>query len=65
MKKRLTHKRKRKFSAVITKGEVAYVSYCPELGVASQGRTYTEALANLEEAVDLCLEECDLNRGMS
>jgi len=57
MKKRLTHKRKRKFTAVITKGEVAYVSYCPELGVASQGKTYIEALGNLREAVDLYLEE--------
>jgi len=50
---------KRRFSAVVTKGEVAYVSYCPELGVASQGKTRTGALANLKEAVGLYLEEAE------
>ncbi|HEY9170769.1 MAG TPA: type II toxin-antitoxin system HicB family antitoxin [Verrucomicrobiae bacterium] len=33
-----------------------YVSLCPELGVASQGDTVDEALANLREAVDLFLQ---------
>lgn len=47
----------RKFTAVITKGEVAFVSYCPELGVASQGKTNSEAKKNLKEAVELYLEE--------
>lgn len=32
------------------------VSECPELGVASQGETEAEALANLREAVELFLE---------
>ena len=32
------------------------VSECPELGVASQGTTEQEALANLREAVELYLE---------
>ncbi len=32
------------------------VSECPELGVASQGATEDEALANLREAVELFVE---------
>lgn len=47
----------KKFSAMITKGKVAYVSYCPELGVASQGKTKELALKNLKEAAELYLEE--------
>lgn len=49
--------KKRKFTAITTKGEVAYVSYCPELGVASQGETKTEAKSNLKQAIGLYLEE--------
>ncbi len=45
------------YSAIITKGQVAYVAYCQELGVASQGKTRADALKNLREAVDLYLEE--------
>ncbi len=48
---------KKEFSAIITKGKIAYVSYCPELGVASQGKTKKKALDNLKEAVGLYLEE--------
>lgn len=48
------------FSAVITKGEIAFVSYCPELGVTSQGQTEEEALDNLREAVELYLEDEDV-----
>ncbi len=33
-----------------------YVAWCPELDVASQGRTVEAALANLREAVELFLE---------
>ena len=29
---------------------------CPEIGAVSQGHTEEEALANLQEATDLCLE---------
>lgn len=45
------------FSAVITKEEKWFSSYCPELGVASQGKTESSALKNLKEAVELYLEE--------
>ena len=48
----------KKFSAIITKEGKWFVSYCPELGVSSQGRTRNTALGNLKEAVELYLE-CD------
>ncbi len=47
----------RKFSAIITKENNWFVSFCPELGVASQGKTKKSALNNLKEAVELYLEE--------
>jgi predicted RNase H-like HicB family nuclease len=43
-------------SAVIQKEPGWYVSTCPELGVASQGKTRKEAYAMLAEAVELWLE---------
>ena len=49
-----------KFSAVITKGDVAYVAFCPELGVTSQGKTEKSAIQNLREAVELYLEDEDV-----
>jgi predicted RNase H-like HicB family nuclease len=54
--------KKRIFSAVITKREVAFVSYCPELGVTSQGRTEDEALENLREAISLYIEDEDVKK---
>jgi predicted RNase H-like HicB family nuclease len=49
-------------SAVITKGEVAFVATCPELGITSQGASEKEALINLKEAVKLYLEDDDVQR---
>lgn len=46
----------RKFTAVITKEAKWYVAHCIELGVVSQGKTITQAQANLKEAVELYLE---------
>ena len=43
-------------TAVIQKEEGWYVSTCPELGIASQGKTRKEAYAMLAEAVGLWLE---------
>ncbi len=34
-----------------------YVANCPEAGTVSQGKTFDEALANIEEATELYLEE--------
>ena len=49
-----------KFSAIIQKEGKWYVSLCPELDVASQGRTVEEAVLNLREAVELYLEDEDV-----
>jgi predicted RNase H-like HicB family nuclease len=60
-----------KLTAVIEKEGKWYAATCPELGVASQGRTLEEAEAMIQEAVELLLEEADeaeirrrLNRGV-
>ncbi len=60
-----------KLTVVIEKEGQWYVTTCPELGVASQGRTFEEAEAMIQEAVELLLEEGDeaeisrrLNRGV-
>lgn len=52
---------KYKFSATIHKEEDWYVSWCPELDVASQGKSVEEALDNLREAVELYLEDEDVS----
>ncbi|MDE1831937.1 MAG: type II toxin-antitoxin system HicB family antitoxin [Thaumarchaeota archaeon] len=46
-----------KFTIIITKGQIAYVSYCQELGIASQGKNVKDAKKNIKEAVQLYLEE--------
>ena len=50
----------KKLSAIIHKEGKWYVSLCPELDVASQGRTIEEAVKNLQEAVELYLEDEDI-----
>jgi predicted RNase H-like HicB family nuclease len=45
------------FGSIIRKEKRGgYVTFCPELGVYSQGETIEEAKANLTEAVELYLE---------
>jgi predicted RNase H-like HicB family nuclease len=44
-------------TAGIEKDEDWYVASCPELGVASQGRSIKEAETMIKEAVELLLEE--------
>ena len=60
-----------RLTAVIEKEDDWFVATCPELGVASQGRSFEEAEAMIQEAVELLLEEADdaeitrrLNRGV-
>lgn len=60
-----------RLTAVIEKEGKWYVATCPELGVASQGRSFKEAEAMIQEAVELLLDEADeaeirrrLNRGV-
>jgi predicted RNase H-like HicB family nuclease len=43
-------------TAVIEREGKWYVATCPELGVASQGRTVKEAHGMIQEAVNLFLE---------
>ena len=50
---------KRTLTAIIEREENMYVALCPELDVASQGRTVEEARVNLREAVELFLESAD------
>ena len=47
------------FTAVVEREGDGYVSFCPELDVASQGKTVEDAVANLKEAVELFLECAD------
>ena len=45
------------FTAVLHKEDDLYVAECPEVGTASQGYSIEEALANLQEATEVYLEE--------
>lgn len=47
---------KYQLTAFIGREGNGYVSLCPELDVASQGKTIEEARCNLHEAVELFLE---------
>ena len=49
------------YMAVVWKETEGYVSKCPELGVASCGDSFDEAVANLREAVELYLENAKLS----
>lgn len=49
-------KGKRNFTAIIEKEDDMYVSLCPELDIASQGKSIEEARENLKEAIELFLE---------
>ena len=44
-------------TAVIHREDDLYVAECTEVGVTSQGTTIQEAIANLQEATELYLEE--------
>ena len=43
-------------TVVITPEDDGFVSFCPELDIASQGYSITEARVNLQEALDLFFE---------
>ncbi len=45
------------YNAIITEEDGGYVALNPDYDVASQGDTIEEALANLQEALELYLEE--------
>jgi len=46
------------FTAIIEQDEGWFVAYCPEIsGANGQGKTKTEVLKNLSEAITLILED--------
>jgi predicted RNase H-like HicB family nuclease len=45
------------FTAAVTHEDDWYVARCPDVEVASQGGSVDEALANLQEALELCYED--------
>ncbi len=51
--------KKNRYTAIVEKEGNMYVAICPELDVASQGKTVEEATSNLKEAVELFLEYAD------
>lgn len=52
-------KRSLEFSSIVSKEGKWYVAHCPELEIASQGRSVELALKNLKEAIELYLEDED------
>jgi predicted RNase H-like HicB family nuclease len=48
------------FTAIIHKEEDIYVAECPEVSTVSQGESVEEAITNLKEATELCVEEFPL-----
>ena len=55
--------KKKEYTAVLTLEESGgYSVICPELGVASQGEDEKEALANIKEAIELFLEDEDVQK---
>lgn len=49
-------------SAVVRKEGRLYVALCPEFDIASQGKSVEEALKNLKEALELYLEDQDVEK---
>jgi len=49
-------------SAVVRREDGLYVALCPEFDVASQGKSVEEALSNLKEALELYLEDEDVEK---
>jgi predicted RNase H-like HicB family nuclease len=44
------------FTALIEREDNMYVALCPDLDIASQGKTVEEARKNLQEAIELFFE---------
>jgi len=49
----------RRLTAIIEREDDGFVALCPELDVASQGRSIEEARSNLVEALTLFFETAD------
>ena len=48
-------------TAILYWEDDVYVAECPEVGTASQGETIEAAIANLQEATEIYLEEFPLS----
>ena len=48
-----------KFTVVIKKEDDWYVAKCIENGIASQGKTIEDSIANLKEAIELYYEDTE------
>lgn len=58
----------RSLTAVLIREDNGYVSWCPEIDVASQGGTVEEAKSNLKEAVELffeCASDAEVSERLS
>lgn len=53
------------YNAIITEEDNGYVALNPEYDIASQGNTVEEALANLQEALDIYLEELNKDKKLT
>jgi len=47
---------RRQLTAIIEREDDGFVSFCPEVDIASQGGTIEEARENLKEAIELFFE---------
>ncbi len=56
-------KQLRFFTAIIEQDEDWFVALCPELDIASQGRSVEDARNNLAEAIELFFEVADAADG--
>ena len=54
-----------KLKCVIEPEDDWYVSYCEELGIASQGETVNEARKNLEETIEMFFEDASQSEILS
>ena len=48
---------KRKFNATVWQEDDWFIAQCLDVDIASQGKTEQEALANLQEAIELYFED--------
>ncbi|MBI4744487.1 MAG: type II toxin-antitoxin system HicB family antitoxin [Actinobacteria bacterium] len=49
-------RKKHQFTAIIEREDNMYIALCPELDIASQGKTVEDARNNLKEAIELFFE---------
>jgi len=47
------------FSSIVWREGDTYVAWCPDLDIASQGKSIEESLDNLKEAIELYFEDKD------